>query len=254
MRSSKKNQALVVSQTKNLIFIYLPKNSIDQEKVWCSQLPKFDTVINTAWYADPQHYQSSYQNVESMNFALNLLEICKTQKVKHFIGIGSCLEYTASESLITKDMPLSPNNLYAASKIITYLALKKYFEETETNFTWARLFYLFGDKQPSTKLSGYLENSFKSKKQVILKNPFDILDFSHIDDIGVAISDLIEEPLRGPINICSGVGTSVYDLASYLAKQQALKADKFIKVNRNQSPIRRVVGVPDIQTPTYYDI
>ena len=86
-----------------------------------------------------------------------------------------------------------------------------------------------------------------------MKNPFDILDFSHIDDVGVAIFNLIGKPLGGAINICSGVGMSVYDLAIHLARQQALQADEFIKINSNQSQVRRVIGFPNIKTPVYHD-
>ena len=254
LRNSNNNNLLNLDEFKDINYIYLPEKALCSEALWISELPKFNTIINAAWHTDPEDYQTSFKNVHSMQFAIDLLEICKHQKIRHFIGLGSCMEYACSNFPLQKNSDLSPQNLYAATKIATYFAQEKYFQSTNTIFSWARLFYLFGADQPQQKLAAYLEDSFASKKQVFLKSPLDVFDFSHIDDVGRAISKLVENPLSGAINICSGTGASVYDFADYLAKRYGLETNKYVETPKLSSVKRSIIGVPDIKTRMYSDV
>lgn len=252
VRDTEKNRKVSQQCIYKENFIYIPSEKYIN-KSWFLNLPNFDVVINAAWYSHPADYQTSLQNVDSMQFALTLLEISKYQEIRHFIGIGSCMEYACSDVALRKNDLKNPNNLYSATKVATFFAQKNFFENTSTIFTWVRLFYLFGSTQPQGKLYSHLKENFQLKKKVFLKNAADILDFSHIDDVARAFYQLLHDPIPGEINICSGYGASIYDFAAYVATQYGLVPQRYISKSENLIG-KHLVGVPDIKTRPYFEI
>ena len=252
VRDTERNRKLSFQNNFKGNFIYFPPEKYINES-WFLNLPKIDVIINASWYSNPADYQTSLQNMDSMQFALKLLEILKYQDIKHFIGIGSCMEYAYSDLALCKNGLKNPDNLYAATKVATFVAQKHFFENTSTVFTWARLFYLFGSTQPPGKLYSYLQENFQTKRKVILNNAADILDFSHIDDVARAFYQLLHDPIPGEINICSGYGASIYDFAKYVATRYGLAPQRYISKSENLIG-KRLVGVPDIKTRPYFEI
>jgi nucleoside-diphosphate-sugar epimerase len=98
-------------------------NDLDCESVecWTAVTKGADILIHCAWYVEHGLYMESSKNISSLHglikIAFGALDSC----VRKFIGIGTCLEY--GDPFSSSDKNISPNSLYASSKLSAFLLL-----------------------------------------------------------------------------------------------------------------------------------
>jgi GDP-4-dehydro-6-deoxy-D-mannose reductase len=136
--------------------------------------------------------------------------------------IGSGEEYGAHEggSPLREDAELRPATLYARTKVEQESAALAHCRATGTRVVAARPFNHSGPGQPITFLLPALvqraREAFETRHDTIrIGNATPVRDFLHVEDVARAYIYLA---LRGEsgetYNVCSGVGTSIADLAA----------------------------------------
>jgi dTDP-6-deoxy-L-talose 4-dehydrogenase (NAD+) len=186
---------------------------------WKKTCEGVDTVVHSAWYAEPGQYLQSDKNLDCLLGTLNLAKGAATAGVKRFLGIGTCYEYAFSNKPLTVDSPLQPLSLYAAAKAASFMFLSEYLQSKNINFLWCRLFYLFGDGEDERKLVSFIRQKLLNNEIVELTSGNQIRDFINVNDAAKQIINLFESNLVGSANICSGVGISVRELAEKIADE-----------------------------------
>ncbi len=176
-----------------------------------------DTIIHCAWYVEAGKYLRSDRNLECMTGTLNFAKAAVRAGVRRFVGIGTCLEYQASDSQLTVDNPLAPRTPYAAAKAATYMVLSQYLAEHKVEFAWCRVFYLFGENEDPNRLFPYVQSQLKSGKCVDLTSGNQIRDYLDVKVAGKMIADIAKSQRQGPFNICSGRPKTVRQLVEELA-------------------------------------
>ena len=83
-----------------------------------------DIVIHAAWHVNSKDYLFSPKNIECLNGSKKFAKACKLNKVKKFIGIGTCFEYDLSYGYLSTETPLKPLSIYAISKVRLFKYLK----------------------------------------------------------------------------------------------------------------------------------
>jgi nucleoside-diphosphate-sugar epimerase len=184
---------------------------------WTEQCTGVDAVIHAAWYAEPGKYLQSTKNIDCLIGSLNLAKGATRAGVKRFVGIGTCLEYDLSVGLLTKDTQLNPMSPYAGAKAALYMVLSQFLPEQSVDFTWCRLFYLYGEGEDERRLIPYIHNQLSLGKTAELSSGDQIRDFLNVEDAGQIISDISLSNIKGPVNVCSGVPISVRQLAENIA-------------------------------------
>ena len=196
-------------------------NDLFSESVswWSRQCQDVDVVVQLAWYAEPGKYLESTKNIDCLMGSLNLAKGAILSGVRRFIGIGTCFEYDLSNNILSIDTPLKPETLYADAKTALYLSLSDWLPNFDIEFAWCRLFYLYGEGEDSRRLVSYIRSKLKKGEVAELTSGEQIRDFLNVADASKVICDVIIGDQTGPINVCSGIPTTVRQLAEKVAAE-----------------------------------
>ena len=186
---------------------------------WAETCADIDTIIHLAWYAEPGEYLESSKNSECFEGTVNLAKGAVKAGIKRFLGIGTCVEYKNSSSPLESSSPLHPFTPYAKAKVVTFQYLTTLFKESNIEFLWCRLFYLFGEGEDSRRLAPLLRNSFMHGKSVELSNPGMVKDYLNVEEAGKIIANLAMNTHTGAYNVCSGNGITVQSFAEKIADE-----------------------------------
>jgi dTDP-6-deoxy-L-talose 4-dehydrogenase (NAD+) len=204
-----------------------------------------DTVIHSAWYAEPGKYLYSDKNIDCLIGTMNLAKGASNSRIRKFIGIGTCFEYDLSNSTQSIETPLNPVSPYAAAKASVFLFLTEYFKQLNISFTWCRLFYLFGDQEDSRRFIAYLNYKLSAGEVVELTSGNQIRDFMDVAIAARQIVELSRDDYSGAANICSGEPISIKELAIRIAKIHG--KEELLKFGARPDNLfepRSVVGIP----------
>lgn len=202
------------------------------------------TLIHAAWYAEPGQYLTSPLNLECLTGTLNLARAFAAVGGRRFIGIGTCAEYDLSAGLLTTETPLAPNTLYAATKASAFQVLRCFFDADDTTFAWCRLFYLYGEGEDERRLVPYIRKQLAAGQEVLLTRGTQVRDFLDVRDAARMIVDVALGKRQGAVNICSGHGVTVRQLAERIADEYGRRdLLRFGARSENAFDPPRVVGV-----------
>lgn len=176
-----------------------------------------DTCIHTAWITTPGIYLESRENLRYLAESREFLCRLPTIGVSRVIGIGTCIEYLASaEPLSETSTPIAPKTLYAQCKNELRLALEDAAHRTGFALAWARVFYPYGPGEHPARLCTSILQKLARNEPVLLKTPASRKDYIFIDDLSAALLAVAESGAAGPINLGTGLGASVREIAGRL--------------------------------------
>jgi nucleoside-diphosphate-sugar epimerase len=186
---------------------------------WEKACKKVNTIAHLAWYAESGKYLSSEKNIDCIQGTLYMAKGAVQAGVSKFVGIGTCFEYDLSYGFLSENTPLKPETLYASTKAATYLTLLQLFSQQEVNFSWCRLFYLYGKNENPKRLASYIRSKLEKNQIVELTSGNQIRDFMDVADAGIMIANIICGSKPGVFNICSGIPITVKQFAEDIADE-----------------------------------
>ncbi len=187
---------------------------------------------------------SSYINANIVGF-LNLLECCRTHKIKHLIYASSSSVYGGNKKLpfSEKDSVDNPVSLYAATKKSNELMAYTYSHLFKIPSTGLRFFTVYGpwgrpDMSPMI-----------FTKKILSNHPIEIFnhgnmarDFTYIDDVVHVIISLLNKPPKKNkkekeifavpyqiFNVGYGETINLLDFVNLIEKELKIKAKKIFK-------------------------
>lgn len=173
-------------------------------------LGKPDVLIHLAWDGLP-HYMSLHHFDTELPRQYQFLKLMVEGGLTSMLVTGTCFEYGMQSGGLSVEMTPQPTNPYGYAKNslrqqLQYLKLTHLF-----NLTWARLFYMYGEGQPSTSLYSQLKEAVsRGEKNFNMSGGEQLRDYMHISDISSQIVQLATEQSDiGIVNICSGKPISV---------------------------------------------
>mgnify|MGYP002630041660 CR=1 FL=1 len=217
VRTGSQNSIEMSSQIESVI----TSDDIFEENLdwWRNICCDVDTVIHSAWYAEPGLYLQSPKNLDCMIGSMKLAQASIDKGVRRFVGIGTCFEYDLAEGYLSIETPLKPVTTYAATKAATFLALSQYFANNSVEFSWCRLFYLYGEGEHPKRLVPYVRSQLEAGAVAELTSGSQIRDFL---DVSIAGNDIVSVAMsdhEGAINICSGEPLTVRSLVESIADE-----------------------------------
>jgi nucleoside-diphosphate-sugar epimerase len=212
---------------------------------WADALSGITHVIHMAWTATPGKYLKDPANLACLSGTLALAEGAIARGVSKFVGVGSCIEYAMQAEPLSTETPLDPRSPYAGSKAAAYLALKTAFAEAGIDFAWARLFYLHGEGEHPDRLVASLHRHLAAGKPVDLTEGRQIRDFLDVAEGAWRIAAVAMTDVTGPVNICSGKGISIRQMALDIADRYG-RRDCLCFGARPENPFDppAIVGIP----------
>lgn len=242
---NKKNEFVSVLSRKNVSLLDTEKKLINTDLLDLSEadfknlVKPFDKIIHAAWYVNPKDYTHSFKNIDFLNASLKLSRAVASYENKTFIGLGTCLEYDLTPGTLYPHTPEKPINLYSACKLGHKNITKEIFKHTNNQFIWARLFYLYGEKDYPQRLYPSVMRAIKEKKPLVLSNGNNVRDFIEVNTAAEMIVNclLIKEKFK-VVNISSGRGQSIKDFVKSIAGNSSYLIESGSKIpSRIEAPV-----------------
>lgn len=200
-------------------------NLLDQEdatkylKCYCPS-----HVIHCAWVTEHGVYWSSPDNKPWVAATVHLARQFYQAGGERFVGIGTVAEYEWTGAILSEDSPLHPATVYGAAKLesclkITAVASKRRELGHAASFAWCRLFYLFGEGEDPRRFVASIKQPLLRGEAARCENPDLVRDMMEVGAAGEAIAKVALSDYEGPINICSGRGERLGDIARRIARE-----------------------------------
>lgn len=199
--------------------IFTPDAFAENADWWANTCKGIDIVIHIAWYAEPGKYLQSPKNINCLKGTLCMAEGAIQAGVRRFVGIGTCFEYDLAGSRLSVETPLRPMTPYAGAKGAAFMALSNWLPLQKVEFSWCRLFYLYGEDEDSRRLVQYLHAKLAAGEPAELTSGAQVRDFLDVREAGNMIVEVALGSVQGPINICSGIPVTVRQLAESIADE-----------------------------------
>jgi nucleoside-diphosphate-sugar epimerase len=180
--------------------------------------PKY--LIQLAWCTGQGTYWKDEANLDwisanlsiARNFVINGGVRCL------FAGTSAEYDWTSNQPLDEVATKLEPLLLYGGSKLALYWGLKKYFEQHNTSFVWARFFNPFGQGEDPKRLIPKTCLRLLNGEKLEFDKAASLRDFLHVKDVGEAIYHLLYSNITGPVNVASGQPLAVREVITSIAQ------------------------------------
>jgi len=191
------------------------------EQMSWEQVERFrpEAVLHLAWLTTPGVYLSSPQNAVLVEQSRTLFRGLSELGVRHLAGVGTCIEYAASDRLLHEThSPLRPLFAYSKAKVELSAWLRDWCAEKTVPWTWFRIFYPYGPGEDPRRLTSCLFEHLRQGSRMTLQTPGSVKDYIYITDLAEALCMALEKRLTGPVNLGSGQGVAIQELAKLMAE------------------------------------
>ena len=181
--------------------------------------PPWDTIdsfapeacIHTAWVTTPGEYMTSPLNESFATWSESLFSHLFERSLRRVVGVGSCIEY------------LSEDSEQAQAPYVQYKKRLRAFLEREAaghglEWTWARVFFPFGEGEPLGKLSRSIVETLLRGEPFSIRCPNAVRDYIAVQDAGWGLAMLVDSTVTGDIDIGLERAVTVKEVALSIAE------------------------------------
>jgi dTDP-6-deoxy-L-talose 4-dehydrogenase (NAD+) len=170
-----------------------------------------DLVIHLAWYARPDDYLVSRENLRSLAATIALATAAVDAGCARLVAAGTCIEYPPSGVPHRERDPAAPDTLYAACKHAAH-GVAAQLAAGRTSFLWARLFHLHGPGEDPRRLVPMVAAKLRAGEPAELTGGEQVRDFLRVEDAADALVALALSERQGVANVCSGAPVPLREL------------------------------------------
>lgn len=198
-------------------YIRLNINNLTQlENIFKEIKPEY--LIHLAWDLSKGYFHSN-TNFDMLTSSINILKYFKDNNGKKAIYIGTYAEYSFDHIPAKEYDQLNPTTVYAKCKNYLREISELYCKTNNIDFCWARIFNTYGENDNNTRLFPYIVNSLKNDQKVSINHSQLEKDYIYAGDVARILALIINSNINGIINICSGKGLKLKDLAIMIAEK-----------------------------------
>ena len=177
----------------------------------------------------------SYQDPSS-HFRVNAggsMELFKgalSSGVRLVVYVSTCEVYGIAQSVPTNEAhPTNPVSIYAASKLAAEKVAYALYKEHGLQVVILRPFNTYGPRDSFPRVLPELISQLHKGKELILGNIEASRDFNYVEDVarGVLLAASASAAVGRVINLCSGIETSIRDLAMLVARTVGVNDYRF---------------------------
>lgn len=207
-------------QEKNSAVIWHQLDLFDFDRVerFMSEF-SFSHLLHFAWMTEHGKFWSSLDNWKWVDASLHLAKCFAKSGGRRIVVAGSCTEYEPGKIYEERTSRFRPTTLYGASKRALALMLEAFAKQTEIEFAWGYLFYLYGIHEHPNRFIPAVIRGLLRQTEIPCSHGYQLRDFLHSKDAGEGFAALLDSSVRGGINIASGRGASLREIAQLLARR-----------------------------------
>lgn len=175
-----------------------------------------DVLIHLAW-GELSNYRSSLHLETELPRQRIFLKSMIDQGLQNLVVAGTCFEYGLQEGEQSEGDTTAPHLPYCQAKDQLRQEVEAYCDKRGANFTWLRLFYLFGEDQPERSLYPQFRHAVQTGQGSFDMSPGDQeRDYLSIETASGLMTELaLQLRNNGVVNICSGQPVSVRSLVEH---------------------------------------
>lgn len=176
-------------------------------------------VIHLAWNVSHASFYSAPANLDWAAASISLYRYAVEAGATRFVGVGSCAEYAPEPGTDCDEQTstISPTSLYGIAKDAVRRVTRAHAQINGVSFAWARLFHLFGPGEDTRRFVPSICLQLARGLGAPMSSGDDIRDYMDVRDAAEALVQLVFSNVTGEVNIGSGHGVSVADVAHSLA-------------------------------------
>ena len=179
---------------------------------WFDHLNRPDVLLHLAWGGLPNYLDSYHVEVE-LPLQVQFLKRLVSTGLGKLVVTGTCYEYGLISGALVESQDTNPNTPYGVAKDRLRRSLSDLRGETDFEFTWARIFYPYGDGQSEMSIHSQLRSAIlNGDQQFKMGSGKQILDFISVERVASVLVSLATSCAGvGIVNIGSGNPQSVLD-------------------------------------------
>jgi nucleoside-diphosphate-sugar epimerase len=168
-----------------------------------------EALIHLAWYADPNDYLTSPENVASLAMTTAFIRAAIGAGCRKAVLAGSCVEYATADRPLRETDPVVPRTLYAACKHAAGIVAGALAAPAGAELAWARIFHLHGPGESERRLIPWVARELRAGRPVELTDGTQIRDHLHVADVARGLVALLQPGAAGEYNVSSGEPVSL---------------------------------------------
>ena len=178
-----------------------------------------EILVHLAWYAEHGRFWSAPENLDWVGATLRLLrEFAQAGEGRRVVITGTCAEYAWTRSVYAESDVCAPATLYGAAKHGLHVVAESFAAERGLSLAWGRLFFLYGPGEARGRFVPTIARLLLAGEAAPMTAGTQVRDFLHVADAGDALAALAADRVEGAVNIASGVGVTLVDLAGMIAR------------------------------------
>lgn len=193
-----------------------------------------EVLVHLAWYAEHARFWRSEENVRWVSATLELLRRFAHAGGRRAVLAGSCAEYEWSRERYRESDALAPATLYGAAKHGTHAIAAALAEQLGCELAWGRLFFLYGPHEAPERFVPSLIGALLRDEPAPMTGGAQVRDFLHAADAGAAFATLADSAFTGPVNVASGVGVQLREIAERIAA--AIGRPELLRIGERPTP------------------
>jgi nucleoside-diphosphate-sugar epimerase len=176
-------------------------------------------LLHLAWYAEHGRFWTSEENLRWVDATLRLVRAFAERGGRRAVLAGTCAEYDWSEGgRLAEDAPLRPATLYGAAKHGTHVVSAAYAAQAGIELAWGRIFFSFGPGEPEGRLVPSIAKAILAGREAPMTHGRQVRDMLTVEDLGRAFAALTASDVTGAVNVASGEGVALGELALVVAR------------------------------------
>ena len=238
---------IILKNNKKINFSCFKGDIRDRSKVfsWVKG-NNINALIHLAAIVPIKKVNSNKNKAKKINYdgTKNLIDACIEKKVKWFFFSSTSHVYNSSTKKISENAKTKPISFYGKTKLLSENYIIKKLNVAKIPYCIGRIFSTTNKNQKKNYLVPDLKNRIKkSKKIIILKNLNHYRDFISMGDISKIIFILYKKKFFGIINIGTGNGIFLKDIALCIAK----KYGKILEFHDNNKKTYLVANISKLK-------
>jgi nucleoside-diphosphate-sugar epimerase len=173
-------------------------------------------VLHLAWTTEHGCYWEDPDNDRWSAATRKLLEVFEQGGGSRFVLAGSCAQYdwTGDQPLVEADAPRRPATYYGRAK----QEASEIVEAAGLSTATALLFFPYGPHEQPERLVPSIARRLLDGDEAPVSTGTQVRDFIHVSDAGAALAALLDSDVKGSVNVGSGEGIRVADVAEAAAR------------------------------------
>jgi UDP-glucose 4-epimerase len=214
---------IILKKNKKINFSCFHGDIRDRSKVfdWVKK-NNINAIIHLAAIVPIKKVNADKNKAKKINFdgTKNVVDACLEKKVKWFFFSSTSHVYNSSTKKISENAKTRPISFYGQTKLLSENYIIKKLSFAKIPYCIGRIFSTTNKNQKKNYLVPDLKNRIKkSKKKIVLKNLNHYRDFISMEDISKIIFVLYKKNFCGILNIGTGNGIFLKDIALCIGKK-----------------------------------